>query len=71
MPASCEQIARDTNRTAAEVVLAWNLQQGVVVNPRTKQEKHMRDNLAAAHNPPRLTEEQMRAISNLRQDDCR
>jgi len=38
-------IAHAHNKTTAQVMMRWALQQNIVVNPRTKKENHMRDNL--------------------------
>jgi len=38
-------IAQAHEKTTAQVLLRWAVQQGIVVNPRTKNPKHMRDNL--------------------------
>lgn len=64
------KLAAEKNRTAAEVVLAWNLARGVLVNPRTQSEQHMRENLVAAWNAPFLTEEELSTIEAMQQDDC-
>ena len=40
------KIAQAHQRTPAEVVLMWEWQQGVLVNPRTKNEEHMKENLS-------------------------
>eukprot|EP00026_Physarum_polycephalum_P012239 Phypoly_transcript_12526.p1 GENE.Phypoly_transcript_12526~~Phypoly_transcript_12526.p1 ORF type:complete len:333 (+),score=33.99 Phypoly_transcript_12526:49-1047(+) len=39
------QIAANHNKTVAQVILRWEIQQGLVVNPRTKNIQHMKDNL--------------------------
>ena len=42
------QIAKKHNRTVAQVCLAWNMQRGVVVLPRSDTKEQMLDNLAAS-----------------------
>lgn len=39
-------LAQALNRTPAQVVLRWEWQQGVIINPRTQNPQHMTDNLA-------------------------
>jgi len=38
-------IAKAHNKTAAQVILRWEIQQGLVVNPRTQNKQHMAENL--------------------------
>ena len=38
-------IAKAHNRTPAQVILRWQWQQGVVVNPRTMNPQHMKEDL--------------------------
>ena len=42
-----QQVASRNNRSAAQVVLQWNLQQGVAVVPKCRSEEYMRDVLSA------------------------
>lgn len=40
-----QSIAKGHNRTAAQIIQRWQWQQGIVVNPRTMNQDHMRENL--------------------------
>jgi len=40
-----EEIANRYNKTSAQVWLRWQLQQGIVVNPRTRNKEHMMENV--------------------------
>ena len=39
-------IAQKHGKTSAQVVLRWHLQQDIVVNPRTRDPTHMKENLS-------------------------
>lgn len=39
-------IAQKYQKTSAQVVLRWHWQQGIVVNPRTRDPSHMMENLS-------------------------
>eukprot|EP00048_Salpingoeca_helianthica_P002062 m.54221 g.54221 ORF g.54221 m.54221 type:complete len:343 (+) comp11879_c1_seq2:154-1182(+) len=56
-------IATQTNRSPAQVLIRWALQRGVVVNPRTNSIEHMEENLASLDFD--LDETQMAALSTL------
>ena len=40
------RVARETGKSAAQVLLKWNLQRGVAVIPKASSEAHLRENLA-------------------------
>jgi 2,5-diketo-D-gluconate reductase A len=56
--------AAETGKTAAQVVLRWQLQKGLVVNPRTLDPRHMAENLDVFDFE--LSEAQMAAIDSVR-----
>ena len=56
--------AAATGRSAAQVVLRWQLQKGLVVNPRTLDPRHMAENLAVFDFD--LSPAQMAAIDAIR-----
>lgn len=58
-----QEIAKVHNRTAAQVIQRWEWQQGVVVNPRTKDPVHMKENLNFFDFE--LVDDEMKVISNL------
>ena len=58
-----QQIARTHSRTPAQVLLRWELQLGVVAQPRTKDPQHMKDNLN--YFDFELTDQEMDQISNI------
>jgi diketogulonate reductase-like aldo/keto reductase len=60
-------IARDKNKSAAQVMLRWALQKNAAVIPGTGNPKHMRENLDAYSFE--LSSEEMQRIDALRQDD--
>lgn len=39
-------IAQKHNKTPAQVILRWHWQQGIVVNPRTRNPSHMMENMS-------------------------
>lgn len=57
------KIAQTHHRTPAQVVLKWELQMGVVTQPRTKDPQHMKDNLN--YFDFQLSNEEMNDISNI------
>ena len=40
------RVARETGKSAAQVLLKWNLQRGVAIIPKASSEAHLRENLA-------------------------
>jgi len=61
--ATVTQIAGETGTTPAQVVLAWNVQQGVAVVPKCSSSEHMQDVLASRQLC--LTPEQMKALDEI------
>ena len=57
------KIAKDHNCSPAQVVLSWEWSQGVVVNPRTYNPEHMKENLSFFD--IRLSDDETAAIANL------
>lgn len=57
------EIAQHHGKTPAQVNLRWQLQRGLVVNPRTESEQHMADNLAVFDF--NLTEVELAAIEGV------
>lgn len=60
-------IARAHNRSAAQVILRWNLQKGVVVIPGSSNPDHIRENISIFDFE--LTEEEMARINGLNRDE--
>lgn len=58
-----QQIAKAHSRTAAQVIQRWEWQQGIVVNPRTEDPAHMKENLDFFDFE--LTDDEMKVLSNL------
>ena len=56
-------IAEDHDVTSAQVILRWNLQRGVVVNPGSSDSEHIKENLDIFGFE--LAEEEMEQISTL------
>ena len=56
-------IGKKYDRSAADVALRWQVQQGIVVNPRTVDLEHMQDNLYVYDFE--LTDEEMEQIANI------
>jgi diketogulonate reductase-like aldo/keto reductase len=63
-------LAKTYNRTSAQIVLRWVYQLGVVTNPRSMSETHMRENLDIVLKPFTISDEDMARITNLAQDTC-
>ena len=61
------QIAQAHGRTAAQVILRWNLQKGVVVIPGSSNPDHIRENLDVFDFA--LTDEEMERINALNRDE--
>ena len=57
------QVAEETGRSAAQVVLRWHLQNGLMIIPKASSEKHQKDNLGALDFT--LNEVQMARIETL------
>ena len=57
------RIAQSHNRTPAQVTLRWQWQQGVVVNPRTMNPEHMKEDLDFFDFE--LSSDEMEQISNI------
>ena len=62
------KIAAKHNATAAQVLSAWSVAVGIPVNPRTKNQSHMEENLAAWQVP--LTAEDLFELSSLPESPC-
>ena len=60
-------IAEDHDVTSAQVILRWNLQRGVVVNPGSSNPDHIRENLDLFGFE--LTDEEMEQIAALNRDE--
>ena len=58
-----QQIARQVNRTPAQVVLRWGVQRGTAVIPKTERIERLKENLSLFDFE--LTQEQMELISGL------
>jgi len=61
--ATVTKIAGETEKSAAQVVLAWNLQQGVAVVPKCSSEEHMQEVLASGS--VGLSTEQLKALNEI------
>ena len=61
------EIANNHNVTAAQVILRWNLQRGVVVIPGSSNPDHIKENTQIYHFE--LTEEEMERIESLNRDE--
>lgn len=61
------EIANNHNVTAAQVILRWNLQRGVVVIPGSSNPDHIKENTEIYHFE--LTEEEMERIEGLNRDE--
>ena len=59
-----QDIAKAHNRSAAQVILHWEWQQGVVMNPRTLNQDHMKENLNFFDFV--LTEDEMKQLSSIK-----
>ena len=59
-----QSIAKVHNRTAAQVIQRWQWQQGIVVNPRTMNQDHMKENLNFFDFE--LSDDEMKQISNIK-----
>ncbi len=51
-----EQVAKETDMSPAQVVLRWNLQQGVLVVTKCSQESHAKEILSCTSDDPKMTE---------------
>lgn len=63
-------LAKDYNRTSAQILLRWADQLGVPTNPRSMNEDHMKENLDIFSNPFTISDTDMNRIYNLAQDTC-
>lgn len=61
------EIANNHNVTAAQVILRWNLQRGVVVIPGSSNPDHIKENTEIYHFE--LTDEEMQKIESLNRDE--
>lgn len=61
--ATVTSIAKSHKATPAQVILSWEWQQGVVVNPRTYNRDHMMENLQFYN--VKLTDDEMKAMSSI------
>ena len=59
-----QDIAKAHNRSVAQVILRWQWQQGIVVNPRTLNEDHMKENLNFFDFE--LTDDDMKQLSSIK-----
>lgn len=66
-----QQIAQKHHTTVASVVLRWNLQHGIVVNPRSLNVTHMAENIAAPHLAFTLDPHDLTVISSRPIPSCR
>ena len=57
------EIAARLNATPAQIILAWLMQRGIVVIPKSVHENHLRENLAATNLT--LDEADMQKINKL------
>eukprot|EP00271_Cylindrocystis_brebissonii_P005305 TRINITY_DN17293_c0_g1_i2.p4 TRINITY_DN17293_c0_g1~~TRINITY_DN17293_c0_g1_i2.p4 ORF type:complete len:119 (-),score=21.34 TRINITY_DN17293_c0_g1_i2:311-667(-) len=62
------RIAKERKWTAAQVLLAWGLQQDLVVIPKSIRKERMVENAAVAAGGCLLTETEMQALDALNQD---
>jgi diketogulonate reductase-like aldo/keto reductase len=67
---SVRAIAKKHGRSPAEIIIAWQVSQGVWVNPRTSNPEHMKENLLAVSQPPLLSVADVDTLSSLPQDNC-
>ena len=58
-----QKIAKDHNRTAAQIVLRWGVQRGTAIVPKTSQLKRLRENIDLADFA--LAQHEMESISSL------
>jgi len=63
-------LAKQYNRTPAQVLLRWAYQLGVPTNPRSMNETHMLENLEIFSNPFTINDNDMNRINSLAQDTC-
>ena len=63
-------IAKARGCKPSEVALRWSLQQGVLVNPRSRNPIHMHENLAALAGGKPLSGDEMRAIAAIKPPQC-
>ncbi len=61
------EIANNHNVTAAQVILRWNLQRGVVVIPGSSNPEHIKENTEIYDF--KLTDEEMQKIESLNRDE--
>jgi DNA 3'-phosphatase len=59
------RISQEASLTPAQVVILWNLQQGVLVVPKCTQESHAKELLSLLSGEKRLSPEQMKAMDGL------
>ena len=62
-----QNISKAHQRTAAQVIQRWQWQQGIVVNPRTLNQDHMKDNLNFFDFE--LTDNEMKRLSSIKPPD--
>ena len=62
-----EGVAKKHNKSVAQVILRWNIEQGIVVIPKTVHEKRMMENFNVFDFA--LTEEEMKEIQGLDQGE--
>ena len=70
MPKSCDetlnQIGKEVNKSAAQVVIRWNMQHGVIVIPKSVTPQRIEENINVFDFE--LTDEQMEQIDSLNKD---
>ena len=59
-----ENIAKAHQHTAAQIIQRWQWQQGIVMNPRTMKQDHMKENLDFFNFE--LSEDEMKQISSIK-----
>ena len=65
-----QAIAKNHGLTPAQALLAWQWQQGIVFNPRSMRESHMRENMDSKVYSTKLDDSEMQTLSSFKQDAC-
>lgn len=61
-------IAKAHNKSAAQVILRWDLQRGLVIIPRSKNPAHIKENISIADFE--LSADEMKKIDSINKDDA-
>lgn len=61
-------IAKKHGKSAAQVILRWDLQRGIITIPRSKNPAHLKENISVMDF--QLSDEEMRQIDALNCDDA-